>query len=318
LLTNHPLNIGTAFTGTQKQRTENEEQSLLFRFTFPAKDGKIQDGEGKLKIGAGRYNCDGTYSFYSKTAAPSSGGDGKADRWYSDEMKTTVDSSKTNKDRVKVAYKDSLPVKNKDSFTPYLAGGEDFSIDWEGESQGFDILEMPSGEDHMDCVGSRNDDSKWVPAGKTVAYGRVDLNDTDIIDALGVNFSQLMGFGTAGKNSKPQMTKRCMPNSQDCPWLRLPDSLCPVTDDEKGKWGCHLGSDINDDNSAVTKNCSADVPSESDLEAGNSEGQCCDPLGQSDKLPACNAWVQINDFVAAAVQITDDPVNELQQSCHGK
>lgn len=297
-------------------RFDNEEQSLLIRMTLPQENGKVIAGMAHMQIGGGRYNCDGTYSFYGPTAAPPDVGTHDPARWEAAEFDAMVDPTKTDRNYVRPTFKQGLAAKNRESSLPYLNG--DLNLDFEGESQGFDILVMPSGDDHMDCVGSRNDDSKWVPAGKTVAFGRVDLNDTDIIDALGVNFSQLMGFGTAGKNSKPQTTKRCMPGSQDCPWLRLPDSLCPVTDDEKGKWGCHLGSDVNDDNTAVTKNCSADVPSESDLEAGNSEGQCCDPLGQSSTLPPCNAWVQINDFVAAAVEITDDPVNELQQSCHGK
>jgi hypothetical protein len=45
------------------------------------------------------------------------------------------------------------------------------------------------------------------------------------------------------------------------------------------------------------------------------EGQCCDPLGQSTTLPACNAHMLVNDFVAAAVDITDAPADSLQADC---
>jgi hypothetical protein len=321
-LTNHPKNISPeVFGATQRQRADNEEQSLLFRFTFPAKDGKIIDGDGKLKIGSGRYNCDGTYSFYSKTAAPSQGANGKADRWYSDELKTKVDATKTNKDRVKVAYKDSLPVKNKDNFAPYLAGGDDFSIDWEGQSQGFDILEMPSGDEEIDCVGSREDNT-WKPRGKTVAFGRVDGNNTDVINAVNINFCQLMGFGpsigamASDPKYKCDATPRCTPGDGDCVWTRLPDSLCPTSDDDRGKWGCHLGSDINEADNKVKAKCSMDKPTNVNPDEGTDEGQCCDPLGKdTDGLPACNAWMQVNEFVAAAAEITDDLADKQQESC---
>jgi hypothetical protein len=298
-------------------RFDNEEQSLLFRMRLPQENGKVIPGTAHMQIGGGRYNCDGTYSFYGPTAAPPDVGTHDPGRWQAAEFDATVDPTKTDRNYVRPTFKQALAAKNTESSLPYLNG--DLKLDFEGESQGFDILEMPSGDEHMDCVGSRSkEDTVWLPAGKTVAYARVDLNDTDIIDTLGVNFSQLMGFGTGGKNAKPQTTARCMPGDQGCAWKRLPDSLCPVTDDEKKQWGCHLGSDINKDNSAVTKNCSDDPPKDINPDNGTVEGQCCDPLGKSDKIPMCNAWVQINEFVAAAVEITDDPVNEVQQSCHGK
>jgi hypothetical protein len=40
------------------------------------------------------------------------------------------------------------------------------------------------------------------------------------------------------------------------------------------------------------------------------KGQCCDPLGMSTTLPACNAYRLVQDFVAAAAEIDDNLVGE--------
>jgi hypothetical protein len=106
-----------------------------------------------------------------------------------------------------------------------------------------------------------------------------------------------------------------------CEWIALPDSLCPVTDDEKALWNCHLGAMGN-------PNADPDYPSDEDLRCSNAEpaevldpaqteerGQCCDPLGESSSLPACNAYRLLQEYVAAAVEITDDSVDELQERC---
>jgi hypothetical protein len=95
--------------------------------------------------------------------------------------------------------------------------------------------------------------------------------------------------------------------------------LCPVSDEERASWGCHLGYGDNPDNAPLKLNCSQDPPKDVDPDNGTTDGQCCDPLAREDSgLPACNAWAQINEFVAAAVEITDQPVNELQRSCHAQ
>jgi hypothetical protein len=322
LLINHQKNIDPMVLGpTEQQRSDNEEQSLLFEFTLPQTGGKVVDGMGKVRIGAGAYNCDGTYSFYTDSAAPPTGGDMTPGRWYSGVMNATVTAAKTDKDRVKPNFADQLPIQNKATYTPYLGAGPDYAIDWEGESQGFDIIDMPTGDANIDCVGTRADSTTWKAGGHTKAYGRVDLNAADIIDSLGVNFSQLMAFGSVANAPDATKLPRCDPGSSGCAWVRLPDSLCPVTDDEKKNWGCHLGYDGNADNSSVTMNCTSSAPAAGSVDgtANTPEGQCCDPKGSgAGGLPACNAWLQINEFVSAAAPITDADVGKVQQSCHGK
>jgi len=319
-LINHLKTIDPAVLGpTTVERFDNEEQSILFRFELPQENGKVVAKKATVSIGSGRYNCDGTYSFYSATAAPADRGDNDKARWSVRPFQADVMPDKTDATRVKPSYKDALPAKNRLSYLPYLSGAPNYALDWEGVSQGFDILEMPTGDDNIDCVGSRTSAGRWRAGGKTAAYGPLKENDREKIALLGVSFCQLMAFGSTPGAGDCLATPRCMPGSADCKWQRLPDSLCPTTDDEKAKWTCHLGYGGNPDNDAVKLNCSNDLPSEVNPDMGTSAGQCCDPLGRGDNgLPACNAWLQINEFVGAAVEITDKPADSLQESCHGK
>jgi hypothetical protein len=56
-----------------------------------------------------------------------------------------------------------------------------------------------------------------------------------------------------------------------------------------------------------------------DPDAGaTSKGQCCDPLGTSTTLPACNAHYLINEFTAAAATITAEPTDSAQKNCGAK
>jgi hypothetical protein len=304
---------------TTIDRFDNEEQSILLRFVLPQEDGKVVAKKAQMTVGAGRYNCDGTYSFYGETAAPADGGNGDKARWHVPSFEADVHPEKTDASRVKASYKGTLALKNRLSYLPYLGTAPEYALEWEGVSQGFDILEMATGDDNIDCVGSRKSSGKWSAAGKTVAFGPLEPNNKTKISLIGATFCELMAFGTGSNPPDCLATPRCKPGDSGCKWQRLPDSLCPTTDDEKKKWGCHLGYAGNPDNDPVKLSCSKDLPAEIDPDNGTVEGQCCDPLGTKDSgLPACNAWLQINEFVAAAVEITDKPTDGLQESCHGK
>jgi hypothetical protein len=118
-------------------------------------------------------------------------------------------------------------------------------------------------------------------------------------------------------------TERCVPDnppaadfaSRACPWIKLPDSLCPEAGHES-MFGCHLGALTNVNNEAGYPSsvaCTMDAPSST---LPDEQGQCCDPLGAgTDGLPACNAFRVINDFAASAAEITDAPSNDLQPVC---
>jgi hypothetical protein len=317
---NHRASLDPAiFYDIQNGRYNSEQQSLLIRLTMPQKDGEVVDGKGRMTLGAGRYNCDGTYSFYSETAAKKPGGDNDPARWSVPEFTADVHADRTDASRIRPSYNDSLALKNKPKYLPYLIGGSNYGIDFEGESQGFDIIEMPSGPDNLDCVGSYVD-ATWEAGGKAVSYARLDMNNDEKIDSIGLTFCQLMAFTSTTEVGKENpdclTTPRCTPGEPGCKWWkRLPDSLCPDKE-QQATWGCHLGYGGNPDNEAVPLNCSPTLPSEINPDNGTKTGQCCDPLGKNTNgLPTCNAWLQINKFVAAAVEITDARADDLQMSC---
>jgi hypothetical protein len=150
----------------------------------------------------------------------------------------------------------------------------------------------------------------------------LDKNDHDPISALAEqSMCQLLAFGVVVNKDDPKNScskaTRCKPGSAGCVWAKLPDSLCPSSDDEKSKWGCHIGDEHQPDGEKA--HCTAAAPTAAvDPDKGaSSEGQCCDPLGKGQGgLPACNAYMLRNDFVAAAADITDDRKDVLQPDCN--
>jgi len=323
---NHPKTIsGGLVKGATITRFDKEEQHILFRFELPREDGDWAKGPGKAQIGAGRYNCDGTYSFYSDKAATVSGELTDKARWAITSVDVNVDpDGATFDDQVKVVWKTN--INRKVTYLPYLLAMADASgkkpLEWEAASQGFSIISMPPLEEALDCVGTRVSDNEWEPNGQTVSYQRLDANSQSAINVLGnISLAQLQAFGAAvgDKKDDPEYqvsSKRCKPGSDGCLWQKLPDSLCPKTDDEIGSWGCHVGDPDNEDK--IKTECTADAPSgvlDPD-EGATSLGQCCDPLAEgTNGLPACNAYRLVSDFVASAVEITDKPSDQIQPNC---
>jgi hypothetical protein len=317
---NHPKTIsGPIIVLATIQRFEKEEQHLLFRFQLPRMNGEFIKGDGMATIGPGRYNCDGTYSFYSDKSAPNSAGLTDPARWTATPVKIKVDpSAATWQEQSKTVWASN--VNRKPSYLPYVLSSGDKGLEWEAGSQGFDIIDMPPLKDAMNCVGSRPDDHTWKPGGKTVSYQRLDLNNKSAITVLGnISLAQLQAFGAIGAmKDDPKYNvltaTRCAPGS-GCQWVKLPDSLCP-NEQEWDKWGCHVGDTANED--MVKTNCTKEAPS-GVLDPDNgatSEGQCCDPLATGkDGLPACNAYRLVSEIVAGSVEITDAPKDGLQPNC---
>ncbi len=321
---NHPKTLSSDLVRSSTiDRFEKEEQHLLLRFTLPRNDdGEFIAGMGKAQIGAGRYNCDGTYSFYDDKAAPNFAGVTDPSRWEASTVDVIFDpEADTWQEQSKTVWKTN---KNREvTYLPYVQSSGDKPLEWEAASQGFNIIEMPAIAESVNCVGSKPDRDRWMPGGKTESYQRLDINtQSSIMTLANLSLSHLLSFGAMGADMKgtpafdPTKTPRCMPGASGCSWQKLPDSLCPVTDEEKTQWGCHVGAKDNED--GVTTNCTMTKPDGVlDPDKGaTSDGQCCDPLGGgADGLPACNAFRLEFDFAAGAVDITDDPSSKVQPAC---
>jgi hypothetical protein len=332
--TNHPKTIGQDLIRTLTMgRLDGEQQSVLWRITGPRENGDIASGRGQTEIGSGRYNCDGTYSYYSDKAAPNTPSHTDPSRWERPVVPVTINADIKEADRAqeRVVPDFATNANRGYTYTPYVAataekGDPNYRLDWELVNQGFMIESLPTEPEALDCIGSRSEDGNgWVKGGTFIVYTPLGVNNTDPIpDLVGQTYCQLVAFGViAGMKDLPEYdcetAKRCKPGTkvdgEDCQWVKLPDSLCPVTDDEKDMWGCHVGDENNEDGEPT--NCTAEEPTEplDPAKGATSLGQCCDPLGESKTLPACNAYFLRNEYVAAAAEITDKPADSLPPNC---
>jgi hypothetical protein len=281
-------------------------------------------GMGKTTIGIGRYNCDGTYSYYTKTAAtPVMGVATDPARWAADELDSVVDVSKDGPDRNKIPF--AMNTNRKLVYTPYL-NLNTFALDWELINQGYTMTAIDTTTAGRDCMGARSGNS-WKPTGnaKFEVYTPLKDNNKQVIASIMQTYCQLVSFGILKADQKTldcNTEKRCMPGSSGCPWMKLPDALCPEGADEMGLFNCHLGATGN-------PNAEDGYPADADIKctmdkptttqdpdtAPGTKGQCCDPMAVSTTLPACNAYRLIQSAVVAAATITADRSNELQPNC---
>ena len=324
-VTNHPMSIGNpvlVMGAAARADICSGEQCLLWRFTVPRKGGQWVPGAGEAEIGIGGYNCDGTYSFYGPKAAPDRSKEiGQSDpgRWQAVKVPSVVDPTKDGIARYKIPFATN---KNREVARSIFLWPADNTIDWELASSGFEITELDTSETGQDCIGAR-EGFGWSTKGGFVAYSPLAGNEKDISNLISQSYCSLLSFGLLPEGKKQTdclTTVRCMPGSAGCPWIKLPDSLCPADDAERANFGCHLGAEGNPNNEMgypTTLKCTPDKPTaplDPDMGA-TSDGQCCDPLGMSATLPACNAYRTTGVFVAAAAEITKDPRNELPPVC---
>jgi hypothetical protein len=327
-ITNHPLTVGTPdLVRTAKQRADvcAGEQCLLWRFTAPRKGGEFVAGAGKAEIGIGAYNCDGTYSFYGPKAAPDRTkeiGESDPGRWQSVSVPVDVDPSKEGTERYHIPWATN---RNREIARSIFLWPQDFTLDWELASSGFKITQLDTSEAGLDCNGTR-DGFNWGTVAGFESYSPLKGNDKDISNQTSETYCSLLAFGILPDNMKDTdclKTERCMPGAAGCLWKKLPDSLCPEDDAERAIFGCHLGdpANVNGEMGYPTSiTCMQEKPTTPlDPDKGaTSDGQCCDPLGKSTTLPACNAYRTVGVFVAASAEITDAPIDKLAPNCFAK
>ena len=335
--TNAPMTLGLLGSLTTT-RFEQEQQSQLYRFELPRMGGALVAGKGKFTVGVGRYNCDGTYSFYDDASAPDVPMfNSDKTRWVPVTTEFDFDPAKTGVDALKFPF---AANKNRElTYTPFTTT-DTVTYDWELINQGFQLTKFDFGDASRECIGAR-DGKTWSAGGEYVVYTPNDPNDVQpIAPLMGQTYCELAAFGPLAKNAATEFfncktDKRCAPfaapstaadatpeQMAGCPWKKLPDSLCPSDDAEKALFGCHLGDETNVNMemgypAAADLHCTQEAPTVAqDPDMGvTTVGQCCDPLGVSTTLPACNSYRLVQSVVAAAAEITDAPMNGLQPKC---
>jgi hypothetical protein len=343
---NHPKTISTGLAlSANLALYVKEQQNTLWRIEVPRKGGEEVSGMGNATIGYGAYNCDGTYSMYSATAAPNGALSNDPARWTSKPVPMMVDVSKTGYDRYHTTFADESKRREFINLPYVKTAVDNYPLDWELSFMGFHMIDFKTEGDGHDCAGSVGGGANgWTPGGHFEVYTPVFGNNKSIITDLGVTYCTLVSFGIgAAKGLNCETEDRCTPGMMKtgggtcktdvtkypdgkgdpcCPWVKLPDSLCPAAAGESDIFNCHLGAMGN-------PNTDTDYPADADLKCTmdkpttardpdkgvTDNGQCCDPLGKSTTLPACNAHHLVIEFVAAAAKITKTPTDKLQQNC---
>jgi hypothetical protein len=321
LITNHPLSMSLPIlqmSAAERARYCGGDQCRLMRLTKPRSNGQQTVGSGLMQIGVGRYNCDGTYSFYDYNVAPVREQENlfSSDRWEARLVDTLYDPSAAVDDRIVPDF--SSNPNQYVSCIPYFLPGTQ-TIDWEECSSGFELLQIvnDSSEGSEDCLGSWNG-AQWSMPGRYQTFVPLADNNRDIIDSISQSYCQLLSFSVLAPEERDidcLATPRCFPGNPGCKYVKLPDSLCPVDERERGLFRCHLGARDNPNDESDYPEvlpCTNGAPVEL-----TQDGQCCDPMGQgSDGLPACNAFRMLYDFAASAAEITHEAKSEFPPVCN--
>jgi hypothetical protein len=329
---NHPLSTSLPLllsSAMERARTCAGDQCLLWRFEQPRAGGMPVAGPGKSNVAIGRYNCDGTFSYYNDTVAPNREAEGFTDptRWNVVEAPTMIDPAMEGAARTKIPW--ATNPNRRVTTSPFFVPNT-MDIDWEVATSGFEILEFDTSDAGRDCQGAW-DGAKWETPGRYQTFAPLANNDKDVIDSITQNFCQLLSYSVLPPDDRARAcataTDRCIPDGGNyadggCDWVKLPDALCPETDDQRAMWRCHLGAlgNVNQEMGYPEElNCTMTAPTaalDPDVDPAVSKGQCCDPLGAgTDGLPACNAFRIVNQFAAAAAEITDAPASTFPPVC---
>jgi hypothetical protein len=303
---NHPQSIGlAALVGMAQQRADScdGEQCTLLRFTLPRSAGTLGAGPATIELGVGRSTCDGRYAFYGDAAAPERVSRTVPARWSTPRVRSTFDPAAVAGGGHASQFGDARSRAVR--CMPFGSAGQ---LQFEVCTQGARLLEHATSSDG-DCVGEWT--GRWETGGRLETFVPLAENDLDLLPPLSQSYCALLAFGIGGSRSCLS-APRCLPGSDGCAWIKLPDSLCPVGASELELFGCHLGAEGNPNQEAdypSALRCSQAAPLSARDENAPDEGQCCDPLGASTTLPACNAFRTVYAYAAAAIEISDEPAD---------
>lgn len=272
-----PLTVGSAVFVDFVQRGYdlNRSVSLIRIREFPTEP----PGEVVIETGAGRFNPDGTYSFL-KDAAPVTSQHPDRSRWDAVSTAAYYDPSADEGERFVPLDPD---LTSRLLLTPeWQPNGR---LDYELPQFSPRVLSMTL-DDDLNCIGERGDQTRWVSRDEIESYVPIDEASQEMLSA-GWSLCTSMAFGfLAGSNRNCENTPRML-------WVEKPTGMC-----EDGV--CYVGG--RNDPSADCRN----DPNATD----DPRPLCCDPSGDDPVLPACNAFHVRARYVAAAVEITDEPVND--------
>jgi len=272
-----PLTIGSPLFVDYVQRSYDLNRSVsLIRIHDLPTEGP---GDVVIETGAGRFNTDGTYSFLKDAAPPRPISDDPA-RWDSVSVPARYDPAAPEGERF-------VPVDPRIAprllLTPEWQPNGD--LDYELTQVSPRVLSMTFDED-LNCIGERGDQTRWLARDEIESFIPIEYASMSRLSA-GWSLCTSLAFGYVAAT---QESCEASPREE---WVETPTALC-------GNSVCYVG-----DPSDPAADCRTDPDA-----VGDARPICCDPLGADTVLPACNAFHVVARYVAAAVEITDQPVSD--------
>ncbi len=271
-----PLTIGSiAFLDyVQRGYDFNRSVSLIRIRQFPAEP----PGNVVIETGPGRFNENGTYSFL-KDAAPITDTHDDPSRWDSITANAYYDPDAPEGQRFVPTDPD---VVRQLVLTPeWLPDGR---LDYELPQYSPRVLSMTLSDD-LNCIGERGDETRWLSHDEIESFVPVEEASREI-SSTGWSLCTSLAFGYRLNAGTCELTTRPF-------WAEQPTAMCV-------DGICYDGTPRPDN-----AQCRLDPTNTSDPRP-----LCCDPIALDVGLPACNAFHVRARYVAAAVEITDDPVND--------
>lgn len=271
-----PRTIGSAVFVDYVQRGYdlNRSVSLIRIHDFPTEG----PGDVVIESGAGRFNIDGTYSFL-KNAAPVNDLSEDRTRWDSVSVPAHYDPSAPEGERF-VPLDPNIPPRLL--LTPeWQPNGQ---LDYELTQVSPRVVSMTL-DDDLNCIGERGDQTRWTARDEIESFIPIPHASLSRLSAgwslcTSIAFGYVVSGGVSCETSPRAL------------WVELPTGLCMDS-------VCYVG-----DPADVAADCRTDPNDVTDTRR-----LCCDPRDDNPDLPTCNAFHVRARYVAAAVEITDRPVN---------
>lgn len=285
--TTQPGSVGNALIQSSLVSTYAQDWSnTMVRIEgIPESNAVGEPATVTVTIGAGRSNCDGTYSFFGNNGAIDHEGRTEASRWQAAVMTGTWDWNTPEK--LHVAPEDRAPgvrwgpVAKDHGQYGYEQPSQDLFYEFEFDgSEGSDVT--PEG---MNCVGGELlSAGVWSSALKQRTFFPVARLKEAFVDssALQQNFCAFMALGYMAAEMGVPLSCDDVPQDE---WIEKPYGMC---DDEH----CYIGDEAHPDSDCNT----TDKP-------------CCDPSGLDTELEPCNAFLIEATAVMAGAEIAEAPYN---------
>jgi hypothetical protein len=244
-----------------------------------------------LEMNSGKLNCDGTYSFYGPNGASEPVHDGPPNdpgRWAKRTLQLDYYGHKAER-LVEMPEEDAIVQAVGLSWVPRWKAN---SLDYE-QSLKFLSFVLENDPNNWSCYGSMDSNEEWTLSAKLMLFVPIEEAELTLLPDLGMQ-------SQCGLLAKGPLQGDC-DDAQEA-WPTKPTGYC----DSEGR--CWIGDVSDRDYEDFWREL---YPGEDGCGPAH---PCCDPAGLSDSLEPCNAFFIRNAAAVAAVDITDEEINDPDEA----